>query len=105
MIPKVHKKSDWKTRPVASSVTSIMRPLSILLDAMLQQVMHLFPFYLKDLWHLLNDLKKLKLMKRCNFGTSDADFFSTNINTEYAIEILETWFKLHEDELPPGCPV
>ena len=65
MMPKVHKKPDWRTQPVVSGVTLIMRPLSIWLDAMLQQVVHLCPFYLKDSWHLLNDLKKLKLMKEC----------------------------------------
>ena len=101
-MPKVHKKPDWKRRPVVSGVTSIMQPLSIWLDTMLQQVVHLFPFYLKDSWHLLNDLKKLKLMKRFEFGTSDADLFYTNINTEHAIEILEKWFKLHKHELLPG---
>ena len=29
MMPKVHKKPDWKTRPVVSGVISIMRPLNI----------------------------------------------------------------------------
>ena len=37
--------------------------------------------------------------------TSDADLFYTNINIEYAIEILEKWFKLHEHELPTVSPV
>ena len=35
MMPKVHKKPDWKTRPVVNGVASIMRPLSTWLDAML----------------------------------------------------------------------
>ena len=105
MMPKVHKKPDWKTRPVVSGVTSIMRPLSICLNGMLQQVVHLCLFYLKDSWHLLNDLKTLKPMKGCKFVTSDADLFYTNINTAHAIEILEKWFKLHKHKLPPGFPV
>ena len=95
MIPKVHKKPDWKTRPVVSGVTSIMRSLSIRLNAMLQQVVHLCLFYLKDSWHLLNDLKKLKAIKGCKFLISDAGSFYTNINIEHAIETLEQWFKLH----------
>ena len=82
-----------------------MQPLSIWLDAMLQQVVHLCPFYLKDSWHLLNDLKELKLMKGYKFVISDADSFYTNINTEHAIETLEKWFKLQEHELPTGFPV
>ena len=105
MVPKVHKKPDWKTRPVVSGVTSIICPLSIWFDAMLQQVVHLCPLYLKDLLHLLNDLKKLKPMKDCKFVTSDANSFCTNINTEHAIEILEKWFKLHEHKLPAGFTV
>ena len=44
-------------------------------------------------------------MKGCKFVTSDADSFYTNINTEHAIEVLEKWFKLHEEELPAGFPV
>ena len=69
---------------------------------MLQQVVHLCPFYLKDSWHLLNNIKKLKPMKGYKFVISDADSFYTNINTEHAIEILEQWFKLQEHELPSG---
>ena len=106
MMPKVHKKLDWKTRPVVSGVTSIMRPLSIWLNAiLLQQVVHRCPFYLKDSWHLLNDLKKLKPMEGCKFVISDADLFYSNINPEHAIEILEKCSKLHKYKLPPGFPV
>ena len=105
MMPKVHKKPLWKTRPVVSGVTSIMRPLSIWLDTMLQQVVHLCPFYLKDSWHLLNDLKKLKSLKGCKLVTSDAQSFYTNINTEHAIDILHKWFILHSQDLPPNFPV
>ena len=72
---------------------------------MLQQVIYLFPFFLKDSWHLLNDLQKLNLMKKCKSVTLDADSFSTNINIKHAIKILETWFELHKDKLPPGCTV
>ena len=105
MMPKVHKKPLWKRRPVVRSVTSIMRPLSIWLDAILQQVVHLCPFYLKDSWHLLNDLKKLKSLKGCKLVTSDAQSFYTNINTEHAIDILGRWFILHSQDLPPNFPV
>ena len=32
MLPKVHKKPDWKTRPVVSGISSTMEPLSKFLD-------------------------------------------------------------------------
>ena len=105
MMPKMHKKPDWKTRPVVSGVTSPMRPLSIWLDCMLQSVVHLCPCYLKDSWHLLNDLKKLKNLKGYKLVTLDANAFYTNINTQHAINILERWFILHAEELPEGFPV
>ena len=102
---KVHKKSLWKTRPVVSSVTSIMRPLSIWLDAMIQLVVHICPFYLNDLWYLLNNIKKLKSLKGCKVVTSDAQSFYTNINTNPAINILSCWFILHSQDLPLNLPV
>ena len=105
MMPKVNKKPDWKTRPVVSGVTSIMRPLSIWLDAMLQSVVHLCPSYLKDSWNLLNDLRKFKKIKKQKIIILDANAFYTNINTQHAIDVLERWFLLHSEELPKNFPV
>lgn len=72
---------------------------------MLKSDVHLCPCYLKDTWHLLNDLEKLKNLKGHKLVTSDANAFYTNINTQHAIDILGRWFILHVEEIPEGYPV
>jgi hypothetical protein len=102
-LPKMHK-TPYGTRPVVSGVCSVMKCLSIWLDVQLQSVVHLCPFYLKDSWHFLNDIKDLTNLQGCKLVTSDADAMYTNINTDHAIEILDKWFELHKHELPPDFP-
>ena len=82
-----------------------MRPLSSCLNAMLQSVVHLCPSYLKDSWHLLNDLRTLKKIKKQKIVISDANAFYTIINTQHTIDILELWFLLHKEDLPENFPV
>ena len=72
---------------------------------MLQSVVHLCPSYLKDSWHLLNDLRKLKRIKKQKIVISDANAFYTNINIQHSIDILERWFLLHQEDLPDNFPV
>jgi hypothetical protein len=41
ILPKVHKQPKWKTRPVVSGVSSVLKPLSKWVDIQLQKVVHL----------------------------------------------------------------
>jgi hypothetical protein len=102
-LPKMHK-TPYGTRPVVSGVCSVMKCLSIWLDVQLQSVVHLCPYYLKDSWHFLNDIKDLNNLNGHKLVTSDADAMYTNINTDHAIEILDKWFNIHEHELPIDFP-
>ena len=77
------KKPYWKKGPVVSGVNSLMQPLSIWLYAMIQSVVHLCLSYLNDSWHLLNDLRKLKKIKKQKIVISDTNAFYTNINTQH----------------------
>ena len=104
LLPKVHKKPHWKTRPVVSGVSSVLEPLSKWVDVQLQKVVHLCPAYLKDSWHFLNIIKKLGNLKGKKILTADAVSMYTNINTEHAVYIIDQWFDLHEEDLPPQFP-
>ena len=103
--PKVHKKPDWKTRPIVSCVNSRMGDLSKWADVQLQKVVHLCPGYLKDSKSLIRRLKRLgKLPPSAVLMTSDAVSMYTNIDTNHGLETLKKWFQLHAHELPRGYP-
>jgi hypothetical protein len=73
-------------------------------DVQLQKVVHLCPAHLKDSWHFLNIVKDLKNLKGKKILTADAQSMYTNINTEHAVNIINLWFGLHENDLPPQFP-
>ena len=103
--PKVHKKPNWKTRPIVSCVNSRMGDLSKWVDVQLQRVVHLCPGYLKDSRSLLKRLKNLgKLPPTAAFVTADATSMYTNIDTDHGLQTLRKWFNLHAHELPAGFP-
>jgi hypothetical protein len=102
-MPKIHK-NPWASCLVVSGVCSVMEALSIWLDVQLQSVVHLCPFYLKDSWHFLNDIRDLNNLQGCRLVTADATAMYTNINTDHAIDVLNQWFELHQSELPQDYP-
>lgn len=104
MMPKVHKKPDWKTRPVISSVSLVLEPLSKFLDVQLQKVVHLCPAYLKDSWQFLNNIRYLNNLTGYSLVTADAVLMYININTEHAISTFADWFKLHNKDIPSDFP-
>jgi hypothetical protein len=104
ILPKVHKKPKWKTRPAVSCISSVLEPLSKWVDVQLQKVVHLCPVYLKDSWHFLNVVKALKNLKGKKILTADAQSMYTNINTEHTVGITARWFDLHDESLPPQFP-
>ena len=105
VLPKVHKK-PWKTRPVVSSVSTALEPLSQWIDDQLQKVIHLCPAYLKDSWHLLNKLKDIhRLPSDARLFTVDAVAMYANIPTPHGLETIEKWLYLHYNQLPAGFPI
>ena len=104
MMPKVHKKLYWKTRPVISGVSLVLEPLSKFLDLQLQKAVHLCPAYLKDSWQFLNDIRHLSNLTGYSLVTADAVLMYTNINTEHAISTFADWFKLHNKDIPGDFP-
>ena len=104
--PKVHK-SPMSLRPIVSKVNSEMEILAVLLDHLLQQVVHLCPCYLRDSWELLDMLEKLgPLPPNAYFVTLDAVGMYNNIDTKLAIESIQKWFDLQKTrgKLPKGYP-
>ncbi|MGL5935090.1 MAG: hypothetical protein ACRCZI_05660, partial [Cetobacterium sp.] len=104
--PKVHKKPNWKTRPIVSCINSRMGDLSKWVDVQLQKVVHLCPGYLQDSHSLLTKFHNLgKLPKTAMLTTADATSMYTNIDTTHGINTLRNWFKIHEPDLPNNYPV
>ena len=105
--PKIHK-SPMKLRPVVSKCGTELEVMSKILDSIFQKIIRqsikqrtnpsphdevLLPAYLKDSWELLSTLKKLpKLSPEDRLVTVDATAMYTNINTGFALEIMERWF-------------
>ena len=103
ILPKVHK-TPWATRPVVSGVSSVLELLSKWVDIQLQRVLHLYPAYLKDSWHFLNELKDLSNLQEHCIVTSDAKAMYSNVNTEHAIATIKKGFDLYQVDLPPNFP-
>ena len=104
--PKVHKKPNWKTRPIVSCINSRMGDLSKWVDVQLQQLMPLCPTYLKDSRTFLNRLRHLRTPPpTAILLTADAVSMYTNINTKHALQTLRAWLTLHHDDLPPAFPI
>ena len=103
--PKVHKQ-PWKTRPIVSDVGSPLSYLSKVVDAFLQDLLHLIFGYLKDSQSLITQLKKLgKLPPTAVIIIADAVAMYTNIDTNHAIFAFQSWFDHHKSALPTGFPV
>ena len=103
--PKVHKKPEWKTRPIVSCINSRMGDLSKWVDVQLQQLMPLCPTHLKDSRTFLDHLRQLQTVPpTAIILTADAVSMYTNINTDHALLTLQAWLTLHQQELPPNFP-
>jgi hypothetical protein len=101
IMPKVHKKPKWQTRPVVSQSGSLLEPLARWVDKQLQKVVALCPCYFRDSKELQHSLEKLgQLPADAVIFSADAKAMYCNIDTDHALWVLRQWFRLHEHELP-----
>jgi hypothetical protein len=90
---------------VVSGVSTVNEPLSKWIDIQLQQVIHLYPAYLKDSWQLLRELRELPpLPPDAICFTADALWMYTNIDNQHGIETIGRWLNLHWADLPADFP-
>jgi hypothetical protein len=104
LLPKVHK-TPLKTRPVVSTVSSILGTLSVWVDYQLEKIIHLCPAYTMDSWQILREIKELGIVSaNALIYTADATSMYTNINTKHALSCIFKWFLLHNKDMPEDFP-
>ena len=92
------------TRPVVSSVSTVMEPLSKWTDCQIQKVVHLYRAYTMDSWQFLNNIKHLNNLNGCKLLMVDAVGMYTNSNTHHACDCIQDWFVLHKNGIPKDFP-
>ena len=93
---KVHKQ-PLKTRPVVSCSGSLLHPLGVWLDTVLQPIATTLPSFIAssyDLKEALNDIPSLP--NNALLFTADAVSMYTNINTYYAINTIKNFLQTQE---------
>ena len=101
---KVHK-TPWKTRPVVATCGTFLHGLSRWSDVYLQQLKDHSPTYLRDSYHMLEELDKVgELPEGSKLFTMDATSMYTNIDTDHGLDILEKFIEMFEDLLPKDFP-
>ena len=93
---KVHKQ-PLKTRPVVSCSGSLLHPLGVWLDTVLQPIATTLPSFIAssyDLKEALNDIPPLP--NNALLFTADAVSMYTNINTYYAIHAIRNFLQTQE---------
>lgn len=99
---KAHK-SPLKTRPIVSTVGSLLYGLGIWIDDKLQQASRAQKSYIKSSFDVKEQLSKLDLPPGSRIFTSDAVSMYTNIPTNIALRKIAEYLHDNED-LFPGIP-
>eukprot|EP00978_Attheya_sp_CCMP212_P035382 scaffold153694_cov43-Attheya_sp.AAC.1 len=90
-LPKIHK-TPWKTRPVVSTILSVLLIASKWLDYQLQQLMPHTKSYIRDSTEVFQRIKKLgDLPPNSKLFTADAVSMYTNIDSDHAIKSMDSW--------------
>lgn len=96
---KIHKE-PIKTRPVISGCGSLLHALGHWIDEQLQPIARTMPGYFKSSYELKEDLIPLKLPPNAVIFTADATSMYTNIDTDFALTIIEEFIEEHEAKFP-----
>lgn len=90
-LPKIHK-TPWKTRPVVSTISSVLSIASKWLDYQLQQLIPHIRSYIRDSTEVLQRIKKVgDLPPNSKLFTADAVSMYTNIDSDHAIKSIDSW--------------
>ena len=107
MTAKVHK-NPLKMRPIVCCAGTLLNGLSEWLDWQLRKLINLVPSYLKNSYHLLDELNNLgPLPPSIKVTTADATAMYTNMDTTHLIEVMTWWLNKMESEgkLPFAFPL
>eukprot|EP00978_Attheya_sp_CCMP212_P041848 scaffold245367_cov28-Attheya_sp.AAC.1 len=89
----MHHKTPWKTRPVVSTISSVLSIASKWLDYQLQQLIpHITSYSISDSTEVLERIKKVgDLPRTSKLFTADAVSMYTNIDSDHAIKSIDAW--------------
>ena len=97
LLMKVHK-TPLKTRPVVSCSGSLLHPLGVWLDTMLQPIATSLPSFIASSYDLKEALQEMPgLPSNAQLFTADAISMYTNIDTTSALEALSSFLRSSEE--------
>jgi hypothetical protein len=88
LLYKIHK-TPMKTRPVCSGSGSLLHPLGMYIDNMLQPIARSRPSFFKSSYDLKRELCALEIPANARLFTCDAVSMYTNIPTPPALRLIE----------------
>ena len=94
---KVHKAS-LKTRPIVSCSGSLLHPIGVWVDRMLQQVAQRQQSFFKSSFALKTELVNLQVPPSTTLFIADAVSMYTNIDTTYALHEIGAYLRRHRQE-------
>lgn len=109
MLPKIHKEPEkWNPpfvnppgRPIVSDCNSESYQTAEYLEHFLNPLSTRHPSYIKDTYHFVDTIKKLKIPTNSYFFTLDIDSLYTNIETPSGIQAVKNIFYKYPDKKRP----
>ncbi|XP_069494653.1 uncharacterized protein [Ambystoma mexicanum] len=99
LLPKIHKSLlNPPGRPIVAATNSILQPLGIYIDTILQPIIQKHHTYIKDTTHFLNRLANIQLEEHDLLVTIDVNSLYTSIPHCLGKQAVD-WLLLQEEEI------
>jgi hypothetical protein len=102
-LPKVLK-NPVSLCPVVSITNSLLAIFSTWLDYRMKELLPLIQSYTKISADIIQDLKKLTILKNATLFSANAKSMYTNIDTNLGIETLKIFLQVNSDRISPSFP-
>lgn len=103
LLYKIHK-TPYKTRPVCSGSGSLLHPLGMYIDEMLQPIARSMQSFFESSYCLKRELVSLNIPRNARLFTCDAVSMYTNIPTPPALRLMESYLFENRDRWPHMHP-
>lgn len=113
ILPKIHKDpSKWTIpneippgRPIVSDCGSETYQTAEYIDYFLNPLSIIHPSYVKDTYHFIDIVKKLKIPNNSWFFSMDVDSLYTNIDIKSGLQVVKKTFEKHPNPERPDMEV